>query len=99
MLEWNEWQTELYQSDDSDELGGKVSLKLLFNDIEPVVPLPKFTRPTFIYIKPNIANNKNLTSPLGISVYANALDTLKTLDLMFDSYYQEFKFTVFRFNR
>lgn len=98
LLEWNEWQgdvytvtTELYQSDDPNELGTKVSLKLLFNDIEPVVPLPKFTRPSFIYIKPNIANNKNLTSPLGISVYANALDTLKTLDLMFDSYYQEFK--------
>ncbi|HBL8440867.1 TPA: phage portal protein, partial [Listeria monocytogenes] len=77
--------------DTPNELGTKVSLKLLFNDIEPVVPLPKFTRPSFIYIKPNIANNKNLTSPLGISVYANALDTLKTLDLMFDSYYQEFK--------
>lgn len=98
LLEWNEWQgdvytvtTELYQSDDPNELGTKVSLKLLFNDIEPVVPLPPLTRPTFIYIKPNIANNKNLTSPLGISIYANALDTLKTLDLMFDSYYQEFK--------
>ncbi len=101
LLEWNEWKgkeekvytitTELYQSDNPDELGGEVSLKLLFNDIEPVVPLPPLTRPTFIYIKPNIANNKNLTSPLGISIYANALDTLKTLDLMFDSYYQEFK--------
>ncbi|HAO6444809.1 TPA: phage portal protein [Listeria monocytogenes] len=98
LLEWNEWQgdvytvtTELYQSNDPNELGTKVSLKLLFNDIEPVVPLPPLTRPTFIYIKPNIANNKNLTSPLGISIYANALDTLKTLDLMFDSYYQEFK--------
>lgn len=98
LLEWNEWQgdvytvtTELYQSDDPNELGTKVSLTLLFDDIEPFVPLPEFTRPTFIYIKPNIANNKNLTSPLGISVYANALDTLKTLDLMFDSYYQEFK--------
>ncbi|EAG4561793.1 phage portal protein [Listeria monocytogenes] len=98
LLEWNEWQgdvytitTELYQSDDPNEIGGKVSLKLLFNDIEPIVPLPALTRPTFVYIKPNIANNKNLTSPLGISVYANALDTLKTLDLMFDAYYQEFK--------
>ncbi|EAC3914377.1 phage portal protein, partial [Listeria monocytogenes] len=74
LLEWNEWHddvytvtTELYQSDMPNELGTKVSLKLLFNDIEPVVPLPKFTRPSFIYIKPNIANNKNLTSPLGIS--------------------------------
>ncbi|EAC4715166.1 TPA: phage portal protein [Listeria innocua] len=98
LLEWNEWQgdvytitTELYQSDDPNEIGGKVSLKLLFNDIEPIVPLPALARPTFVYIKPNIANNKNLTSPLGISIYANALDTLKTLDLMFDSYYQEFK--------
>lgn len=101
LLEWLEWKgekvevytvtTELYQSDDPNELGTKVSLALLFDDIEPVAPLSKFTRPTFTYIKPNIANNKNLTSPLGISIYANALDTLKTLDLMFDSYYQEFK--------
>ncbi len=87
LLEWLEWKgekvevytvtTELYQSDDPNELGTKVSLALLFDDIEPVAPLSKFTRPTFTYIKPNIANNKNLTSPLGISIYANALDTLK----------------------
>ncbi|EAE7284466.1 phage portal protein [Listeria seeligeri] len=98
LLEWNEWQndvytvtTELYESDDPNDIGTKVNLSFLFDDIEPFVTLPEFTRPTFVYIKPNIANNKNLTSPLGISVYANALDTLKTLDLMFDSFYQEFK--------
>ncbi|EKC6551865.1 phage portal protein [Listeria monocytogenes] len=98
LLEWNEWQndvyvisTELYESDSPDEIGSKVSLALLFDDIEEKVYFRDFSRPLFSYIKPNIANNKNLTSPLGISVYANALDTLKTLDLMFDSYYQEFK--------
>ncbi|HEM1440042.1 phage portal protein [Listeria monocytogenes] len=98
LLEWNEWEndrykisTELYESDNANEIGTKVPLSVLYKDIEQEVYLDNFVRPLFVYIKPNIANNKNLTSPLGISVYANALDTLKTLDLMFDSFYQEFK--------
>lgn len=98
LLEWNEWEndrykisTELYESDNANEIGTKVPLSVLYKDIEQEVYLDNFVRPLFVYIKTNIANNKNLTSPLGISVYANALDTLKTLDLMFDSFYQEFK--------
>ncbi|EAC2961403.1 phage portal protein [Listeria monocytogenes] len=98
LLEWNEWEndrykisTELYESDNANEIGTKVPLSVVYKDIEQEVYLDNFVRPLFVYIKTNIANNKNLTSPLGISVYANALDTLKTLDLMFDSFYQEFK--------
>ncbi|KGL45409.1 portal protein [Listeriaceae bacterium FSL A5-0209] len=97
LLEWHEWEgetyvisNELFESDRSEELGTKVPLKLLYDDLEARVPLTDVSRPLFVYVKPNIANNFNLTSPLGISIYANATDTMDTLDMMFDAFYQEF---------
>lgn len=47
--------------------------------------------PMFQIIKPNICNNLDLDSPLGISVYANAIDQLEGLDLVYDSYCNEFR--------
>ena len=44
----------------------------------------------FSIIKPNIANNLDVDSPLGISIFANAIDTLKEIDLIYDSYATEF---------
>jgi A118 family predicted phage portal protein len=41
----------------------------------------------FALIRPNIANNLTLgaaDSPMGVSVYANCIDTLETLDLCYD---------------
>lgn len=46
--------------------------------------------PWFQIIKPNIANNININSPLGVSVFANAMDNLKEIDLVWDSYANEF---------
>lgn len=40
--------------------------------------------------KPNIANNFDEGSPMGISIYANLLDVLKSIDTVYDSYYNEF---------
>ena len=47
-------------------------------------------RPLFQIITPNICNNIDLDSPLGISVYANSIDQLKGCDLVYDSYMNEF---------
>lgn len=47
-------------------------------------------RPLFQIITPNICNNVDLDSPLGISVYANAICQLKGCDLIYDSYVNEF---------
>lgn len=46
--------------------------------------------PWFFIIKPNIANNIDINSPLGVSIFANAMDNLKEIDLVFDSYANEF---------
>lgn len=46
--------------------------------------------PWFSIIKPNIANNIDINSPLGVSIFANAMDNLKEIDLVWDSYANEF---------
>ncbi len=47
--------------------------------------------PLFQIITPNIVNNIDLDSPLGISVYGNAVPQLKGCDLIYDSYMNEFE--------
>lgn len=50
----------------------------------------KSTKPWFQIIKPNINNNVDINSPMGLSVFANSLDVLKTLDTVYDGYLVEF---------
>lgn len=45
----------------------------------------------FQIIKPNIVNNVELDNPMGISVYANSIDQLQGLDLVYDSYTNEYR--------
>lgn len=45
--------------------------------------------PLFQILKPNIENNVDINSPMGISVYANAVDILKSVDLSFDCMFNE----------
>lgn len=47
--------------------------------------------PRYQIIAPNIVNNLDLDCPMGVSVYANALDELEGLDLVYDSYVSEFR--------
>lgn len=49
-----------------------------------------YDKPLFQIITPNIYNNIDLDSPLGISVYANSISQLKGCDIAYDSYINEF---------
>ncbi len=49
-----------------------------------------YDKPLFQIITPNICNNIDLDSPLGISVYANSIAQLKGCDLVYDSYINEY---------
>lgn len=51
----------------------------------------KSEKPLFQIITPNLINNIDLDSPLGISVFGNAISQLKGCDLVYDSYLNEFK--------
>lgn len=47
-------------------------------------------RRQFVIDRPNISNNFDDNIPLGISVFANAVDVLKGVDVAYDSYVNEF---------
>lgn len=99
LLKWHEWldddtyriKNELYESNSSDSIGDLVNLNKLYDDMEEETFFYGLEKPLFIYIKPNEANNKNITSPLGISMFANAYDTIEMLDTMYDFWYNEFR--------
>jgi A118 family predicted phage portal protein len=44
----------------------------------------KSLKPLFYIMKTNITNNIDLDSPMGLSIYANAIDTLKGCDVAYD---------------
>ncbi len=58
-------------------------------DIEAIVATG-YDQPMFQILTPNVVNNLELDSPMGISVYANAIDQVKGCDLIYDSYMNEF---------
>lgn len=58
-------------------------------DIKTIVNTES-SSPLFQIITPNICNNIDLDSPLGVSVYGNSIDQLKGCDLVYDSYMNEF---------
>lgn len=47
-------------------------------------------KPLFQLVTPNVINNIDLDSPLGISVFGNAISQIKGCDLIYDSYMNEF---------
>ncbi|WP_342739961.1 phage portal protein [Salipaludibacillus aurantiacus] len=98
-LEWHVWEgnnyvikNTLHRSDTQSELGIEVPLTDVYENLEPEIRFRNFKKQSmFVHIKPNIANNFDIHSPLGISLYANATDTINTLDTMFDSFNREFR--------
>ncbi len=71
----------------------------LFDKDGKEIPLPEGVLPAVItgselpyfqLLRPNIANNIVKGCPMGVSVYAGAIDILRGIDLVYDSYQNEF---------
>ena len=60
-----------------------------FERVPPVVHTGADHR-QFVIDRPNISNNYDYSNPLGISVYANAVDVMRGVDIAYDSYVNEF---------
>lgn len=80
---------KLFKSDTGVGLGSEVDLSELYGNLPPTVDYGG-TVPMFSYFKPAVSNNAEYDVPLGMSIYANSLDTLKALDVAFDSFSREF---------
>ena len=104
-LEWHTWdgatytvRNELYRSeitkgangDSQDILGIRVPLAEIYPylDEETIIPVGESL---FTYWRTPIANNLDDNSPLGVSLYGNALETLHALDICYDSFVREFR--------
>ena len=103
-LEWHEWngttyviKNELYRADitqngeTQDILGFRYPLNLVYPYMAELTELPQFDKSLFSYFRTPTANNLDDNSPLGVSIYANAMDTLHALDIAYDSFIREFR--------
>lgn len=95
-------ENELYRSDirtvtnsegekePQDILGYRYPLQSIYPFLNDVTPLEYVEDSLFAYYRTAIANNIDDNSPLGVSIYANALATLHALDVCYDSFMREF---------
>lgn len=104
-LEWHKWNGEtyvitndLYRSErlkngvqSQDILGYHYPLDIIEPYLQPVTEINGLNTSLFSYFRTPIANNIDDNSPLGISVYGNAFDTLHALDICYDSFVREFR--------
>ena len=81
---------ELYRSESETELGRKIDFAVKFPDIKESDEI-ETDAPRFQIFKPNLANNLDTDSPMGISIFANSIDRYKSIDMKYDSFYREFK--------
>lgn len=105
-LEWHRWNgltyvitNELYRSEmqkgnnpeeTQDILGVRYPLSEIYPYLDEVTEVP-VEESLFTYWRTPIANNLDDNSPLGMSIYGNALETLHALDICYDSFVREFR--------
>lgn len=106
-LEWHKWDgltyyitNELYRSEQKDTpnytepqdiLGFRYPLNIIYPNLNEETTMSGLTTSLFAYYRTAIANNIDDNSPLGVSIYANALSTLRALDICYDSFVREFQ--------
>ena len=81
---------ELYRSDSQTELGKQINFNDRYPNIKQLTEIETDT-PRFQIFRPNLANNIDISSPMGISIFANSIDRYKALDMKYDSFFKEFK--------
>ncbi len=103
-LEWHKWNGETYvvsnelfkseiekSNENQDILGYSYPLNAVYPFLNERTEFKNLETSLFSYFRTPIANNIDDNSPLGISIYANALSTLQALDICFDSFIREFQ--------
>lgn len=83
-------ENSAYKSSLKDSLGIKCTVSEMFPNLADYITYDNVQIPMFCYFKPCVSNNIETDSPLGLSFFANAVDTLETLDIAFDSFSREF---------
>lgn len=74
-----------YKSNSKSVLGTQVNLENIkeWATLEPITSIQYIEKPLFSYYKPPTANNIDPESPMGVSVYARAVNLIKEADKQF----------------
>lgn len=98
LVELHEWDentyvitNELYKSDNQDKVGDRVPLNEIYEDLEERVTSTTLSRPLFVYLRPPGMNNKDINSPLGLSIFDNAKTTMDFINTTYDEFMWEVK--------
>ena len=99
LFEFHEWLSdgryqitnELYKSKQVNQVGSRVPLRKLYEDLKEVVTIAPLSRPLFTYLKPPGMNNKDINSPLGLSIFDNAKTTIDFINTTYDEFMWEVK--------
>lgn len=104
IVEWHKWDgntyrvtNELYRmpikgtDEPQNILGWWYPLDRVYPLLSPSTDIPDVHTTFFQYVKPFGANYIDDNSPLGMSVFAPAMDTLHSIDIIFDSMQREFR--------
>lgn len=102
VIEWHHWDGTTYRitndlyrqpikgSEPQNILGWWYPLDKVYPLLSPDTTMEDVHQAFFQYVRPFGANYADDNSPLGMSIYAPALNTLHGLDIMFDSLQREF---------
>ena len=102
VVEWHHWDGTTYRitndlyrqpikgAEPQNILGWWYPLDKIYPLLSPDTTIEDVHQAFFQYVRPFGANYADDNSPLGMSIYAPALNTLHGLDIMFDSLQREF---------
>lgn len=82
-------ENHLYKKDNEQLSEAEMKNVEGFEHVSPTVHTHSNKR-QFVIDRMNIANNSSMDNPMGISVFANAIDQLRGVDVAYDSYVNEF---------
>lgn len=98
LIEFHEWKdniltitNELYRSNTPSSVGSQVLLSELYEDLEESVTIKGLSRPLFTYLKTPGMNNKDINSPLGLSIFDNAKTTIDFINRTYDEFMWEIR--------
>lgn len=98
LLEFHEWEkdlyvitNELYKSESPSEVGKRVPLGEIYEEMQEVTYISRLSRPLFNYLKPSGFNNINPHSPLGLGITDNSVSTLQKVNDTYDQFWWEIK--------
>lgn len=99
LLEVHEWfangqykiSNELYRSERKDQLGSKVPLSEIYDNLEESTTFSNLSRPLFTYLRTPGMNNKDINSALGLSIFDNAKTTIDFINSTYDEFAWEVK--------